>query len=54
MIKYFYDLLVYLTSNYSLMPDSFKARFSEERLVNARQITFDLYDAQTNDFDDYE
>lgn len=54
MIKFLYDLLVYLTTNYSVMPDSFKKSFPEERCVNARQILFDVYDGETNDFYDYE
>ena len=54
MIKFFYDLLVWITSNYSKMPDDFRSSFSEERLVNARQVCFDVYDSETNDFADYE
>lgn len=50
MIKFLYDLLVYLTTNYSSMPESFKKRFSEETLVNARQCAFDLFTADTTDF----
>ena len=33
MIKFFYDLLVFLTKNYSSMSDDFKKLFPEERLV---------------------
>ena len=54
MIKFFYDLLIWLTSHYSEMPESFKNRFSEEMLVNARCVCFDVYSSETNDFADYE
>ena len=54
MIKFFYDLFVYLTAHYSSMPDDFKKQFPEETLVNGRQIMFDIYDSETNDFVDYE
>ena len=54
MIKFLYDLLVWLTSHYSEMPDEFKNSFPEERCINARQIAFDVYDGETNDFADYE
>ena len=54
MLKFFYDLMVFITSNYSLMPDAFKERFSEETCINARQVCFDVYDSETNDFADYE
>lgn len=53
MIKYLYDLVVYLTTNYSLLPDSFRARFSEKDLVNLRIGISDLFNA-SKDFDDYE
>ena len=54
MIKFLYDLLVWITSHYSEMPDDFKCSFSEERCINARQIAFDVYGGETNDFVDYE
>ena len=54
MIKFIYDLLVWITSHYSQMPDDFKKIFSEERLVNARQIAYDVYDGETSDFADYD
>ena len=54
MIKFMYDLMVFITTNYSEMPDKFKERFSETDCVNARQIVFDVYDADSKDFADYE
>ena len=54
MIKFMYDLMVWITSHYSEMPESFRELFSEERCINARQICFDVYDGETNHFADYE
>lgn len=40
-----YDMLVYLTCNYSSMPEDFKSRFSETNCVVLRQSLFTrLYD----------
>lgn len=36
MFQLIYDVLVYLTNNYSSLPDSFKKRFQEEFLIRAR------------------
>lgn len=54
MIKFFYDLMIYLTTNYGSMPESFRKQFPEEILVNARQVIFDIYSSETSDFEDYE
>lgn len=54
MIKFFYDLLVFLTKNYSKQSDDFKKLFPEERLVNARQVCWDMFNADQTDFGDYE
>ena len=54
MIKFFYDLMVFLTKNYSSMSDDFKKLFPEERLVNARQVCWDLFNSDSTDFADYE
>ena len=54
MIKFLYDLMVWITSHYSDMPAAFQKEFPEERCINARQICFDVYDGETNDFADYE
>lgn len=54
MIKFFYDLLVYLTKNYSSFSDDFKKKFPEVRLVNARQVCWDLFNSDSNYFGDYE
>lgn len=35
-VKFLYDLIVYLTVNYSKLPDELKQRFSEESFVSAR------------------
>ena len=54
MIKFFYDLLVFLTKNYSSMSDDFRKLFPEERLVNARQVCWDMFNSDETDFADYE
>ena len=41
LISALYDLLVYVTNNYSQMPVDFKARFSEGRCVWMRKDLFD-------------
>lgn len=41
LISALYDLLVYVTNNYSQMPDEFKSRFSEGRCVWMRKDLFD-------------
>lgn len=53
MFQLIYDLLVYLTNNYSSMPDGFKKRFQEEFLVRVRlQIgTIVEYLKDWNDYD---
>ena len=39
MIKFFfYDLMVFLTKNYSSMSDDFKKLFPEERLVKCLSV----------------
>lgn len=40
VVSSLYDLLVYLTTNYSDMPISFKNRFSETFCTTIRQILF--------------
>lgn len=57
LFKFLYDLLVWLTNNYSSMPDSFKKSFPEERFVDARLYlsSFALSDSELNEiFKDYE
>lgn len=54
MIKFLYDLVIYLTTHYSELPEDFRSRFPESQLINFRQVVFDLYTSETNDFDDYE
>lgn len=39
-----YDLLVYLTTNYSSMPSDFQVRFSESACVVLRQSLFNALD----------
>ena len=41
LISALYDLLVYVTNNYSQMHEEFKARFSEGRCVWMRKDLFD-------------
>ena len=57
LIKFLYDLLVWLTNNYSQMPDSFKKSFPEARCVEARLYlsSFAQSDSELNEiFKDYE
>ena len=54
MIKFLYDLMVFLTKNYSSQSDDFKKIFPEERLVNMRQVCFEMFTSETTDFADYE
>ena len=55
--NFLYDLLVWLTNNYSSMPDSFQKSFPEERCVDAR-LNLSLLahsDSELNEiFKDYE
>ena len=53
MFKLLYDLLIYVTENYSSMPDGFKKRFSEAFLIRARlQVgTINNYNEDWNDYD---
>ena len=53
MFDLIYDLLVYLTNNYSSMPDSFKKRFQEAFLVRARLQVGTIVE-HLNDWYDYE
>ena len=53
MFRLIYDLLVYLTNNYSSMPDSFKKRFPEAFLVRAR-LQVGTINEYLNDWNDYE
>lgn len=54
MIKFFYDLIFFLTKNYSSMSDDFKKKFPRERLVNARLVLWDFFNCDETDFADYE
>ena len=53
MFLFLYDLLVYLTNNYSSMPDAFKNRFSETFLVRARLQVGTIVE-HSKDWKDYE
>ena len=46
MIERLYDLLVYLTTNYSSMSDEFRNQFSEADCVRLRQALFNILDFQ--------
>lgn len=49
ILSSFYDLMVYLTVNYSKMPIDFQNLFSETRLVLLRQDLFNtLYDSEND------
>ena len=57
LIKFLYDLLVWLTNNYSQLPDSFKKSFPEPRCVDARLFLSSIAqsDSELNEiFKDYE
>ena len=53
MFRFIYDLLVYLTCNFSKMPDEFKKRFQEDYLVKSR-INIGSINNFEDDFSDYE
>ena len=56
-IKFLYDVFVWITCNYSLMPDEFKEKFPEQTCVNARCAVHEIFstDSEFNsDFVDYE
>lgn len=55
--NFLYDLFVFLTTNYSSMPESFKSRFSESKIVTGRIFFHDCYENNSmlhENFDDYE
>lgn len=56
-IKFLYDVFVWITSNYSMMPVEFKEKFSETDCVNARCAVHEIIDTDSelnSDFVDYE
>lgn len=56
-LKFLYDLLVYLTCNWSSLPDGFRIKFPEKDLINARLFLSDIVtsDSEFNEnFKDYE
>lgn len=40
--NYLYDLIVYVTNNYSSMPDEFRKKFPEALCVNLRLLISDI------------
>ena len=48
VVSKLYDLLVYLTCNYSQMPNEFKARFPEADCVRMRQDLFNVLSVNEN------
>ena len=50
MIEKFYDLIVYVTDNYSSMPQEFREKFPEGTCVNLRLDVFNIL----SDFENYE
>lgn len=60
MFKFIYDVLVFITNNYSEMPDSFKRKFSEVLLGRARRVLTspnvldEIVKSSYIDFKDYE
>lgn len=49
IVSVLYDLLVFLTCNYSRMPDEFKSRFPEGSCVQMRQALFSIIFNYEND-----
>ena len=43
-IKFLYDVFVWITCNYSEMPDEFKSKFPEETCINARCAVHEIFD----------
>ena len=57
VFRFLYDVFIYLTSNYSKLPEDFQRRFPEHYLVNARIFLHDCVSSGqsiSKDFDDYE
>lgn len=57
LFKFLYDVFVFITNNYSQLPDGFKKSFPEEKCVNARLFLSGIAvaDSELNeDFEDYE
>ena len=57
LIKFIRDLCIWLSENYSSMPNEFKQKFPETDFVNARSYLYDVceFDSEVNqDFVDYE
>ena len=53
MFRLLYDLVVFLTNNYSKMPNEFKDRFPENFLVRAR-LDVGSINSIIQNYDDYE
>ena len=49
MFEKLYDLMVYLTTNYSSMPKEFKNEFPEKDCVLLRQIVFNIISFDSTD-----
>lgn len=56
-INFLYDVFVWITCNYSQMPDEFKEKFPETACVNACSAVYEIFDSNSelnSDFVDYE
>lgn len=47
-IRFLYDLMVYMTVNYSTLPDVLKKRFPEQSFVNARIFLSDFVNCDSD------
>ena len=57
LIKFLYDVLVWISTHYSDLPDSFKKSFPEGKIVSARLFVLELSQVDSElieDFKDYE
>lgn len=55
--KFLYDVFVYITSHYSMMPDDFKKRFPEAPCISSRLYLSSVVQPDSdinNEFKDYE
>lgn len=54
MFQLVYDLLVWVTNNYSKMPEDFQKRFPESFLVRGRLDIGSFNEVLTKNWNDYE
>ena len=57
LINFLRDVVIWLSENYSSLPNEFKKKFPERDFVNARLFLFDVCESSSElnqDFRDYE